>query len=257
MSLITWTPAALSSELKPLKGVYWRAVEAQHKKSTMKLVDSADEQAALEDEIENAKPPAPAGSAGFDYLLYTPFRYAGPYPHGSRFRAAGFSPGVFYCCEAPVTAMAEMAFLRLLFYAESPGTPFPSNPAEYTVFSLQIKTQRSLDTTKEPLLRDTALWTALADYSFCQALAARARECGAEAIRYRSVRDPNVGFNLAVLSQTAFGSKKTGELQTWDLQLQKHVAWAKCEAPSQTVSFDIAPFLKDERLVPLRPQLRG
>jgi hypothetical protein len=162
---------------------------------------------------------------------------------------------VFYCCESPLTAMAEMAFLRLLFFAESPGTPFPSNPAEYTVFSVQIRTQRCLDTTSGGLLRDDALWMQTADYSFCQELADQARRCGTEVIRYRSLRDPAVGYNLAVLSLAAFASKKTSDMQSWHLQLQKHVAWAKCEAPAQTVSFDASLFLKDERLAPLRAQL--
>lgn len=221
----------------------------------MKLVDSLGEQAVLEQEIEAAKPPVPADAAGFDYLLYTPFRYSGAYPRGSRFRRAGMTEGVFYGCESPFTAMAEMAFLRLLFFAESPGTPFPSNPAEYTVFSVQIRSQRCLDTTRGGLLRDAALWMQPADYSFCQALAEQARRCATEVIRYRSVRDPAGGFNVAVLSLAAFASKKISDMQSWHLQLQNNVAWAKCEAPAQTISFDASLFLNDERLASLRTRL--
>ncbi len=255
MSLITWTLEELSHELRPLAGKYWRAVEAQHRKSTMKLVDSLDEQTILEQEIEAVKPPTIGGDGDFDYLLFTPFRYRGPYPRGSRFRRAGTLDGVFYCSESPITAMAEMAFLRLLFYAESPGTPFPNNPAEYTVFSAQIGTQHCLDTTAQPLMRDAALWTRLSDYSFCQELSDKARQCAAQAIRYHSVRDPSAGINLAVLTMAALGSKKTADTQSWHLLLQRNVAWAKCEAPIQTVSFDASQFLKDERLASLRTQL--
>lgn len=255
MSLITWTPEELSSELGPLQGKYWRAVEAQHKKSTMKLVDSADEQMILELEIEHAKPPAASGSESYDYLLSTPFRYGAPYPHGSRFRRAGITLGVFYCCESPITAMAEMAFARLLFFAESPATPFPNNPAEYSVFAVQIRTSKCLDITTPPLLRDEPLWTQLSNYSFCQELADIARHCRAESIRYKSVRDPSGGANLAVLSMDAFGVKSKVDMQSWHLHLQRNVAWAKCEAPSQTVSFDATLFLQDERLAPLRSQL--
>ena len=45
--------------------------------------------------------------------------------------------GVFYASETPQTAVAEMAFYRLLFFAESPDTPWPANPAEYTAFSTE------------------------------------------------------------------------------------------------------------------------
>ena len=44
----TWTPAALSSEARPLSGRCWRIVEAQHVISTLKLVDTLAEQELLE-----------------------------------------------------------------------------------------------------------------------------------------------------------------------------------------------------------------
>jgi hypothetical protein len=255
VSSITWTPEELSCERTLIEGSFWRAVEAQHRKSTMKLVDSLDEQIILEQEIEAAKPVAVSGSECFDYLLFTPFRYRGPYPSGSRFRRAGLTEGVFYCCESPITAMAEMAFLRLLFQAESPGTPFPSNPAEYTLFTAQVRTSHGLDTTRPRLVRDAELWTRLSDYTSCQALAETSRQCGMQAIRYRSVRDPSAGFNLALLSLNAFSSKRTGNVQSWHLQFQRQVAWAKCEAPGQTVSFEASFFLRDDRLASLRAAL--
>ena len=96
------------------RGRAWRVVEAQHRVSTLKLVDSGREQALLEDILEASKPALPAECRGLHYLLATPFRYA-PYPHGSRFRRAGMTPGVFYGAEAVDTALAEMAFYRLLF----------------------------------------------------------------------------------------------------------------------------------------------
>lgn len=252
MSRTTWTPEELSCELKPRAGLYWRAVEAQHKKSTMKLVDSNDEQRILEEEIEQAKPAVPQAGDGFDYLLYTPFRYHAFLPKGSRFRRAGFTEGVFYCCESPITAMAEKAFWQLVFFAESPATPFPANPAQFTVFSTRIRTSLCLDLTEPPLVRDAALWTDLADYSSCQEIADKARQCAAEAIRYRSVRDPSEGYNLAVLSMNAFAAKKPDSMQSWHLQLRRHSAWAKCEAPARSLSFDTDLFFRDPRLAPLQ-----
>src|SRR5262249_9650428 len=99
MSFSTWTRAALSSEAHSLTGTCWRLVEAQHRVSTLKLVDTVEEQALLEEQIQATKPPLPAGAERLHYLLATPFRYGAPYPVGSRFRRAGFTDGVFYAAE--------------------------------------------------------------------------------------------------------------------------------------------------------------
>src|SRR6476659_4712923 len=112
----TWTRAALSSERRRLAGTCWRMVEAQHRVSTMKLVDTLAEQSALESLLDATKPPVPPECRHLHYLLTTPFRYGAPYPTGSRFRRAGLTPGVFYASKTPTTAVAEMAFHRLLFF---------------------------------------------------------------------------------------------------------------------------------------------
>ena len=151
MSLPTWTPGALSSEAVRLEGKYWRMVEAQHRVSTLKLVDTLDEQALLEDLLEESKPVLPPECAGLDYLLATPFRYGAVYPYGSRFRRAGRTLGVYYAALSVETALAEMAFYRLLFFAESPATPLPGNAADYTAFSAAVATERSIDLTRPPL----------------------------------------------------------------------------------------------------------
>ena len=101
-------------------------------------MDSTAEQEVLEDLIDASKPSVPPERQGLHYLLATPFRYGAAYPAGSRFRRAGLTEGVFYSSETPETAIAEMAFYRLLFFAESPDTPWPANPAEYTGFSSSI-----------------------------------------------------------------------------------------------------------------------
>lgn len=206
MSLPIWTRDALSSEFRRFEGPCWRLVEAQHRVSTLKLTDSLAEQALLEELIEDTKPAVPSECRHLDFLLATPFRYGAVYPAGSRFRRAGRTPGVYYAAEAPATAVAEMAFYRLLFFAESPATPWPSGAAEYTAFSAGIATDRLLDLAAEPLSRDTAIWTDPLDYAGCQAFADTARAADAEVIRYRSVRDPAGGFNLAVLTCRAFAA---------------------------------------------------
>ena len=55
----TWTTAALSREVRRLAGRCWRVVEAQHVVSTMALVDTLEEQALLEQVLDESKPAVP------------------------------------------------------------------------------------------------------------------------------------------------------------------------------------------------------
>lgn len=133
MSSPTWTPANLSPELRFYKEWVWRLVDAQYHVSLRKLTDSLAEQALLEGLVEGTKPAVPVECQGLDPLLSAPFRYA-PYKNGSRFRRAGYTLGVYYAAEDARVGAAETAFYRLLFYAESPDTPWPVNPFECTGF---------------------------------------------------------------------------------------------------------------------------
>ena len=248
MSSAIWTPAELSSEHRPYRGRGWRFVEAQHKVSTLKLVDDLAEQELLEQIIEETKPTIPPECQGLDYLLSTPFRYRPIYPTGSRFRKAGFTKGVLYAAEREETAAAEIVFYRYLFHAESPGTPWPRDAAEYSAFSIELATATALDLTEPPLSRDEALWCHLTDYAACQLLAETAREAGSEILRYRSVRDPAQGANLAVLTCTAFASREPAQRNTWRIRIGSRGAQAIREFPALGLEFKVSDFGGDERL---------
>lgn len=247
MSRPTWTPAALRSEVRQYEAAAWRLVEAQHMVSTMKLVDSTAEQAVLEEILEDTKPPAPEECRHLDYLLWTPFRYR-PYPHGSRFRRAGPTAGVWYGAEHPETAVAEMVFYRFLFYAESPETPFPDDAAEYTAFSVTISAPLALDLMDGALFEDDARWTHPTDHGACQNLADSARAIGVEAIRYRSVRDPRGLANVAVLTCHAFADAAPVERRTWRIRIGRTGAQALCEHPRLGLDFARDAFARDPRL---------
>ena len=248
MSFPIWTPDALRSDVRSVAGRWWRLVEAQHRVSTMKLVDTVDEQSLLEDILETSKKRFPPECAGLDYLLATPFRYDAAYPYGSRFRRSGYTQGVYYAAEHVETALAEMAFYRLLFYAESPATPFPANAAEYTAFSVGVKTTHAIDLTQPDLSRDAAFWTDRQNYEACQALADTARLASMDAIIYRSVRDPQAGSNIAVLSPRAFAQKKPAERTTWRIRLATSGVQALCEFPEQRLGFTPNDFADDPRI---------
>ena len=252
MSSTTWTPAALSADACALKGTCWRLVEAQHHVSTLKLVDTVSEQEVLEDLIEAAKPPVPPEYRDLHFLLSTPFRYGAPYPTGSRFRRAGMTEGVFYASETAQTAAAETAFHRLLFFAESPDTPWPANPAEYTAFSAQYATELAIDLTQGQYDADKHLWMHVTDYGHCQAFADTARTAKIEVIRYASVRDPGRGMNLALLVCRAFAKRKPIDHQTWRIRLSEAGAQAICEHPKTRMTFDRTSFAADPRIAQLR-----
>lgn len=213
----------------------------------MALVDTLEEQALLEQVLDESKPAVPPDCRGLHYLLFTPFRYGAPYPHGSRFRRAGLTPGVFYASVQVTTAIAEMVFWRLLFYAESPGTPWPSNPGEYTAFSVRYSSSKGLDLTRAPLSKDVAKWTAPVDYSHCQALADTAREAGVNVLRYQSARAD--GENIAVLGCAAFASKKPIEQQRWRIHVGPNGARAIGEQSDHRLEFDRAFFARDPRIL--------
>lgn len=183
----------------------------------MRLVDTLDEQRLLEELLDETKPPVPAECTHLHYLLFTPFRYAAR--HATRFRAAGERRGVFYAAERIETAAAEMAFYRLLFYVESPATVPPRGAAEFTAFSVRYRAEvldmSTLEWRAEPGVTDPV------DYSRCHALAEAARQAGAGAIRYRSIRDPKQGANVAVLACSAFERTKPDETQGWHFRVAR------------------------------------
>jgi hypothetical protein len=227
-------------------------VEAQHLVSTLKLVDTLEEQDLLERLIDDSKPPVPEDCRELHYLLSTPFRYGAGYPAGSRFRRAGKTEGVFYAAEQVSTAVAELAFHRLLFFVESPGTPWPSNPAEYTAFSVAYATPVGIDLTAPPVEGQKQLWIDPIDYSACQDLADSARAARVEVIRTTSVRDPDHGTNVALLTCSAFAAAQPTDWQSWRIYLQARGVQAICEFPEVRISFGNEAFANDPRIAALR-----
>src|SRR3989440_7404467 len=152
--LTTWTRPALASEARRYSHELWRVVEAQHTASTMRLVDSLEEQASLELVLEESKPPLPPEARRHHYLLATPFRYR---PHvSSRFRAA-LEAGVWYGAEALRTALAEKSYWRLRLLRDSPATP-ALKPVPHTAFRVGERTAAAAELALEPLVRDRSVW---------------------------------------------------------------------------------------------------
>ncbi|MDY6942061.1 MAG: RES family NAD+ phosphorylase [Pseudomonadota bacterium] len=210
-----WTATELAYEARPLGGTPWRIVEDQYHASTLKLAKTAEDQAILEQILEDSKPAYPLDTEHLHYLLKTPFRYRPAYPYGSRFRRAAQAQGVFYASRDKRTALAETAYYRLRFFAASHHTPWPSCEHRLTAFSVRFRTDRGLDLTTGALARDRALWTHPSDYTATQALADCARDAGIETIRYLSVRDPKQQLNVALMTPSVFILPQPVRQESW------------------------------------------
>ena len=224
MSFTTWTPPAVASERKPFALTLWRAVEAQHVVSTMPLVDTLEEQAVLEAVIDAGKPAVPPDARQLHYLIFTPFRYPAT-EWGSRFRG-GQDPGVFYGAESIRTACAELGYWRWRFLMDCPALPRIDARAQ-TLFQVGVRSEGvALDA--PPFVEDAAQWTAPDDYGPCQAFARIAREAGVSLIRYTSVRDPEPGICVAVLTPRAFDPQQPLATTTWMLTVRHdRVIWQR------------------------------
>jgi len=233
VSSTIWTPTEVASKSSRLRCSLWRAVEAQHRVSTIALVDTLQEQALLEEILEASKPTLPPELEGRHYLLFTPFRYP-PLPHGSRFRSA-IDPGVFYGAEEIRTACAELGYWRWRFLMDCPALE-SIDAKPQTVFRAQISTN-AVDLRKPPFASDSALWKHPANYAHCQQFAVVAREAEIGAIRYESVRDPSKGSCTAVLHPQAFTDAPM-EIQTWLLSVARHKVFWHRDSPISPERFE-------------------
>ncbi|MEJ0099205.1 MAG: RES family NAD+ phosphorylase [Pseudomonadota bacterium] len=235
MSSTTWTPAAVASEGRHWQGQLWRAVEAQHRVSTLRLVDTLAEQSQLEALLETSKPTLPE-SKPRHYLLLTPFRYPAVHPGGSRFRSAT-DPGVFYGADEVRTACAELGYWRWRFLMDSPALERLA-ALPHTLFQAGVA-GLAIHLTEAPFTQDAARWNSRQDYSACQHVAGVARAAHLDLIRYRSVRDPDSGMCAAVLQPAALVTEPLVE-QTWRLAVtRERVQWRR-DSALHVESFEFA-----------------
>lgn len=233
MSFTTWTPPAVSSEALAWQGRAWRIVESQHIAATMKLVDSREEQDLLESLLETSKPRQPEDTVGLDYLLATPFRYH-PRRGGSRFRSTT-DPGVFYGAESVRTAGAELGYWRWKFLQDAVDLE-RIEPVAHTAFRAEIATSL-VNLQRAPFDADTTLWQHRTDYGPTQQFARVAREAGIGGILYRSVRDPQPAWCLALLTPAGFAKPKPhAERQNWYLAVSQHEITLRRESESMQFS---------------------
>ena len=180
MSSSIWTRCAASSEPKPLRLSVLRVVEAQSRNGTRRLVESEAEHAVLEELLDRGKPKVPSepAFASLHYLLFTPFRYP-PLKNGSRF-GTRYERGIFYAARALSTALAEVAYYRLVFL-EGTVAELGSVSTDVTVFRAQVRARRAIDLTREPFAAYEASISSKTSYEASQALGGAMRGAGVQA----------------------------------------------------------------------------
>src|SRR4051794_5546313 len=210
----TWLRNSIAESQSDVSLKSWRAVEAQHLVSTLRITNNDPEQQDLLERIlEESKPPLPSEAIGLHYLLATPFRYP-PLSRGSRFRAWP-DPGVLYAALERRTACAEMGYWRWRFVIDSDGLrEIPASPQ--TLFQLGARGP-AIDLRQPPFDKHAALWTDPVSYAATQTLGRAAREVDTALLLYRSVRDPEHGTSVAVLRPAALRPKRPLAQETWHL----------------------------------------
>ena len=223
MSFTTWTPRALLSSARDWRGSIWRIVDAQHTAAGMKLVDSLEEQHILDSLLDMELPALPEIFNQLDPLLAAPFR-SHPLRTGSRFRAIN-DPGVFYGAEKMATACAEMGYWRWKFLHDAVELS-DIKPVAHTAFESDVATL-AIDLRDQHFARDADKWQHQTSYTATQALARSARSANLGAIRYVSVRDPQQGECVALLTPAAFAKLAPLPVkETWWLQVRRaEVIW--------------------------------
>ncbi len=211
MSSSIWTRCAGDSELRTLRLSPWRIVEAQHLVSTRKLVDSAEEQALLEELIDRVKPPDATGGRPH-YLLFTPFRYP-PLRHGSRF-GGRHERGVWYGSETRRTAFAEVAYYRMLFLGASHAA-LGAVATPLTAFTVRMRSTRAIDLASPPFDAHRRAISSPVRYTASQSLGTAMRSAGVDLFRYASARDVEGGVNVGAFSPAVFGAAKPHGFETW------------------------------------------
>lgn len=212
MSQSIWTACAGKSRLRPLQAAPWRIVEAQHVNSTQKLVDSVAEQLELERIIEQTKPPLPADCEHLHYLLFTPFRYSPPLRNGSRFGTKQ-QRGIWYGSDQRDTAMAEVAYYRLLFLAGSTARLLPLT-LPLSVFQAHVATDAGVDLTEAPFSEYAGQLSSPTSYEVAQQCGREMRGDGVVAFRFGSARSPG-GTNLALFHPSAFSKPDPDTPESW------------------------------------------
>lgn len=220
-----WEDCEGQQQIASIQGTLYRLVESQEQIATLGYVDTLEEQALLEDMLEQLKPPYPNDSSEYHYLLKTPFRYP-PLKWGSRFGSTR-EPGIFYAAKSPDATLAESAYYRFIFWSSIDAPPIKDNiRTEHSLFSVRYKSRKGVQLQVEPFADFKDKLTSTSSYAECQQLGHDMRKAGVEAFEYESARDFRNGTCVALFTPNAFAEKQPQDLSRW-----------LCETSAKEVAF--------------------
>lgn len=231
-----WEKAAGVKQQHSIDCFAWRIVESQSVLSSRNLVDTREEHEILEEMIEASKPIVEKTT---DYLIFTAFRYP-PLKYGSRF-GTKFQPSLWYGSLDVETALAEIAYYRLLFLHHTDANLDYINMG-LTAYQGWIKTKHGIDLTLKPFSQYEKYISSKSDYSHSQPLGSEMRDSGIEAFIYLSARAVKPGKNIAAFTQKVFHKKNnrhTFNFQTWQCTANKYaVEFVHPELMKQSFTID-------------------
>lgn len=242
-----WDACQGAQQIQPIKGIAWRLVESQEQVATLGYVDSLEEQALLEEMLDQIKPAYPAASDNYHYLLKTPFRYP-PLRWGSRFGRV-HEPGIFYAgCQLHAT-LAESAYYRLVFWHSMDAAPIKDRiRSEHTLFSIDYRSPQGLRLQNPPFDQYSTQLTDPRHYQHTQSLGSAMRLAGVQAFEYRSARDPAGGLCVGLFQPAALAQRKPKESSQWLCELSADEVAFKPLLSAQIYRYALAQFLVEGEL---------
>ncbi len=209
-----WQACNGEQQITSIQGELFRLVESQEQIATLGYVDTLEEQAILEELLEQRKPPYPEDIPEYHYLLKTPFRYP-PLDWGSRF-GRKHEQGIFYAGKSVAVTLVESAFYRLIFWSSMNAEPVKDKiRTEHSLFSVHYKTNQGLQLQTDPFNVYKDQLTDVTSYSTCQHLGTAMRDAGVEAFEYQSARDPERGICAGMFVPGALVEKKPQGVTRW------------------------------------------
>ncbi len=242
-----WDTCDGPAHISPLRGLLYRLVESQQQVATLSYVDTLEEQAVLEEMLEDSKPSVPADAESLHYLLKTPFRYP-PLPWGSRF-GRRHERGIFYAGGNERATLAESAYYRLVFLASIDAEPASDGiHTEHTLFSATYRSDAGIRLQCPPFDAHEERLAHPSRYADTQALGTAMRESDVEVFEYRSARDTDGGHCIGLFSPKALASRTPRNPQRWLCETTAAAVSFKPVGEPRVVSFPATDFLVDGRL---------
>ncbi len=242
-----WETCNGAEQVRHLSGSLYRLVESQEQVATLGYVDTLEEQALLEQMLEDAKPVNKEDLTAYHYLLSTPFRYP-PLKWGSRFGGV-HEPSIFYGGSGVDVTLAESAFYRFVFWNSMAGTPIKKQiRSEHSLFSVDYQSRYGVKLHQAPFNNYLHEISSPTWYTQAQQLGSAMRASGVEVFQYQSARDPKKGICVGLFTARAFKHKQPKNMSQWLCETAANEVLFKQLGSNSITNFKLETFLINAKL---------